>query len=157
MGSATAQLLIGSSHPHHGGITPTHQVFLYENDKPVLQFSSLEPNGGAEFVRWIPTVQTMLEDALLMVCVHALEVSSVVEAFKEARQGLPDKDLCLYDIDAAARTRLYDLAITALSRSGAKVVFTVLSGSTLLNQLWRLEGYKFEMEVCVSDASRGSK
>lgn len=161
MGSATAQLLIGESHPHHGGIIPTHQVFLYENDRPVLQLTKVGASGGSKVTRWVPTVQNMLEDALLMVCVSSLRAANVIEAFKAAcrgpRQRIPDENLCLNDIDAVVRAHLYDLSKTVLSQSGVKLVFTVLCGSTLINQLSRLEGYKFEMEVCVSAASRGSQ
>lgn len=36
MGSYTAQILVGSRHPHHGGLSPdlTAQIFLTENSRP---------------------------------------------------------------------------------------------------------------------------
>ncbi len=35
MGTLTAQILIGSGHIYHGGIDPTHSLYLSENDKGV--------------------------------------------------------------------------------------------------------------------------
>ena len=33
MATLTAQILIGSEHPYHGGMGPSHQLFLSENDR----------------------------------------------------------------------------------------------------------------------------
>jgi hypothetical protein len=58
-------MLIGSSHPNHGGIVPTHELHLSENSRPAWLLS---PLGGhrADAIAWIPTVEDILEDGLLM-------------------------------------------------------------------------------------------
>jgi len=42
MGTLTAQFLVGKTHPNHGGINPTHYLFLSENSRPV--FTLLKEN-----------------------------------------------------------------------------------------------------------------
>lgn len=34
MAAYTAQALVGQAHPNHGGITPTHRLYLSENSRP---------------------------------------------------------------------------------------------------------------------------
>jgi len=154
VGSITAHLLIGTSHRYHGGINFTHQVFVHENDRPVLQMVPAQSGDVGSIISWIPTVEDMLEDALLMACVYAIKDAGTGAEFAKAR-GLALKDyFCLYEIDAIERARLYDLSRVALVEHGVKLVFTILEGSTLRNQIGRLKMYPFEMEVCVPIYSR---
>lgn len=72
MGTITAQILIGTGHPYHGGIIPTHALWLSENSRPAWRCHpferSLDPKEHWEERQcvWIPTYDNMLEDGLLL-------------------------------------------------------------------------------------------
>ena len=36
MATMTAQILVGNPHPYHGGINPTHKIYLSESSRPAL-------------------------------------------------------------------------------------------------------------------------
>ncbi len=42
MGTHTAQILIGDSHPNHGGIIPSYALFLSENSRAVWILAELD-------------------------------------------------------------------------------------------------------------------
>ena len=72
MGTYTAQILVGHSHPYHGGIKPPHILFLSENGRsawclyPILE----SPQESSKFFEnrvWICDPYTLLEDAMLMI------------------------------------------------------------------------------------------
>lgn len=72
MGTISAQILIGTGHPYHGGIIPTHALWLSENSRPAWRCHpferSLDPKEHWEERQcvWIPTCDNMLEDGLLL-------------------------------------------------------------------------------------------
>jgi len=74
MATMTAQILVGRPHTNHDGINPTHYLFLSENSRPawVLVSQNIFPKEQRDHSRitWIPTVENMLEDALLMIALH---------------------------------------------------------------------------------------
>ena len=72
MGTFTAQILVGTPDLYHGGIIPTHYLFLSENDRPAW---ILEDKSGSQNVVWVPTIEDILEDALLMIAVHVCKDS----------------------------------------------------------------------------------
>ncbi|WP_121661857.1 hypothetical protein [Metabacillus litoralis] len=70
MGTFTAQLLVGQAHPYEGGICGiTHTLQLSENGRPawVLVSTNDEKDTKITKITWIPTLEHMLEDALLMI------------------------------------------------------------------------------------------
>ncbi len=87
MATFTAHILVGHSHPNHGGISPSHALFLSENSRPTwilipLGLPGSESTTGHNSITWVPTVEHMLEDALLMIAVHVLQERSIVERFQ---------------------------------------------------------------------------
>lgn len=67
----TAQLLIGSAHPNDGGIKPKYYLFLSENG--VARWTLIEANFSPQskssnpiIAQWIPTIDYMLEDAIVI-------------------------------------------------------------------------------------------
>ena len=59
MATMTAQMLIGSGHPNHGGIEPKRYLFLLENSRPAWLLVEENPFQSAnreKRVVWIPTV-----------------------------------------------------------------------------------------------------
>jgi hypothetical protein len=61
MGTMTAQILVGSGHPYHDGISPSHYLFLFENNQPawVLVKENIFPGNTREIdkITWAPTLK----------------------------------------------------------------------------------------------------
>jgi hypothetical protein len=172
MATVTAHFLVGREHPMNEGVLPTHQLFLSENSVPSLILRPLEPltrvyedrgdrprlllgespgpdaAGVAPLAHWHPTVERMLEDALLLLALHVVRSAPLLKA---ARAVFPRGDIesaALYDVVEAARLDLYEQARQIATP--LKLVLTVLRGCYLVKQLDRLDRYPFTCEVCVS-------
>jgi hypothetical protein len=154
MATLTASILIGKSHTYDGGIQPTHQLFLSENSWPawilIPQNFFFESNSGAgaEKVTWIPTLENMLEDALLMITLYVLKDKTVQEAAEQIFNWKNDTYVETYSIDPAHRTRLYAMCRKLAQRY--KIIVSVFQESTILMQLNVLTEYGMEVEVCKS-------
>jgi len=154
MGTFTAQILIGQGHPYHDGIHPSHYLFLSENDRaawilvPQNVFRGFQRMVGPK-ITWIPTVENMLEDALLMIALYVWGDEELCDMarrhFKNKRRNWVE----LYeDIESEHLQTMYQR-----SRSldiGGKIIVSVFQHSTILHQLKVLDQYKMDMEVCVS-------
>ena len=151
MGTMTAQILIGSAHPNHNGINPTHNIFLSENDRPALiltgeNFFKANQQNAAP-ITWIPTVEDMLEDALLMIAIHVSRGREIIELAKGFNDKIMDDRLELYFVlDDAQRKQLYTKC--RLISDFPKIVISVFRASTMDKQLPILEQYKMDVEVC---------
>lgn len=150
MASITAIMLVGSEDFYHGGLCPSHELSLWENDRPVWELRKM---GEAKpSARWIPTVDHMLEDGIVMACLLGLENPSVqAEALNFTR-----------DFDSRA-TLLHDIAALDLASTRAacrevdpshKLVLTILRSSSLLRQVKVLREYEMSVEVCVTQYAR---
>jgi|SRR5450759_6314 len=157
MATFTAQMLIGTPHPNHGGIEPTHFLFLSENSRPA--WILLPENvfglgvGSQKKITWIPTVEHMLEDALLMIAIHVIQDETICGL---AQKYIKSKDplwVELYkDID---EQKLVDLHLKCREIPNRyKAVISVLKGSSISNQLSIIEDYHMDVEVCVPTYSR---
>lgn len=151
MSTVTAQMLVGTAHPNHGGINPTHALYLAENSRPVwtLVGTNLRRGGRGrmrEFI-WIPTTENMLEDGLVMVGVHVLKDPQIVQLAE--RFGLLEKSTVeVYrDLGVDTRELLYEASRQVQARY--KVILTVLDGSSIAKQLPVLERHAMDIEVCV--------
>lgn len=146
MATTTACLLGGSSHPNHGGIIPSHQLLLSENDRPAWVLSRLDGSRD-DVVVWIPTVEDMLEDGLLMAGLLAARDASLTQLASTAFRKPYDQRVEMYeDIGEAQRRELYG----ACRRIGSqtKAVLCVLHGSSVAGQIGILADYAFDVEVC---------
>jgi len=151
MATLTAQILVGTSHQNHGGIGPTHFLFLSENSQPVwvlVPENVFNPeNDKIIKVTWIPTIENMLEDALLMIAINVLKDQEISELAKEHFKGDIHGSLALYqDIDPVVLKTLYQKCRKL--KTGYKIVLTVLEGSSIRGQLKVLKNYGIDMEVC---------
>ncbi|HEX2172930.1 MAG TPA: hypothetical protein VHL09_10855, partial [Dehalococcoidia bacterium] len=76
MATFTAHLLVGRAHRDGGGIDPTHQILLSENDRTAWMLLPLDVFAiearPVERVIWIPRLGHLLEDGLLLAAVYAL-------------------------------------------------------------------------------------
>jgi len=145
MGTYTAQILVGRPHPNHGGLEPTHELFLSENDRPAWILRPLAGE-GAEIV-WIPTVEHTLEDALLQIACHVLKDEGLARAL-----GDPGERLECHDLPESGRRELYGKC-KAL-KWPCKLIISVFEGSTILSQLPVLADYGMDVEVCTPSFSR---
>ncbi len=157
MGSITAQIIVGSSHPYHGGIDPTYYVFLFENSRPlwilVPQNIFREPVRGPRKIVWIPTVENMLEDALLMIAIHVCKNKELIRLAKSFSASIKANRLELYsDLKDLHREQLYQKCREI--SDFPKTIVSVFKGSTIEKQLSVLKHYKMDVEVCISIYSR---
>jgi hypothetical protein len=157
MGTLTAQILVGEPHPFHHGINPTHYVFLSENDRPawvlVGQNIFKESGEGVRKITWIPTVEHMLEDALLMIAVHVCKNKQLIDLAKSFSPKVESDRMELYsDLKGTHRKQLYRKCREV--SHFPKVIITIFRGSTIEKQLRVLGEYKMEVEVCVPIFSR---
>jgi hypothetical protein len=160
MSTNTAHFLIGTSHTYHDGIQPSHHLVLTENSRAGLFLASLPQAGIPEndsnyrhLITWIPTVDTMMKDVLLMIGLRVAKIPELVKLAKESAPGLFLKPRTeLYDIDQDALARLHEAAMAA--SDFPKVVATILEESHLNTQLEVLEQHPCPKEVCVSSGSQ---
>lgn len=150
MATITAQLIVGEAHTWHGGISNATTLNLYENSRPAWVY---EPAGRKEEnIYWIPTVENMLEDGLLLAAVHIWRNDDIVRTLKSVTGNDSLNQLELYNVSKEDLEILYEKC-RALN-NGAKVIISVFNGSTLLGQVGVMEKYKVEHEICLPQASR---
>ncbi len=153
MATFTAHILVGSAHPNHGGISPTHHLYLSENSRPawLLIADNLVDRMSdtpSETITWIPTLENTLEDALLMIALYVVKDSSVRDVARDLLGTKDANSVTLHeDIDEQQLHQLYERSRAA--DIPAKLVLTVMHGSAVMRQLKVLEKYTMEVEVCV--------
>lgn len=156
MGNITAQILIEESHVDSKGINPTHYMFLSEERIPTWTLVSENiHNKDKEFVKkiWYPTMENVLEDALLMIALYVLRDKATIELAQSSFKDFSQNSIGLYnDIEKENREKLYELSRNLFS--GLKIVITVMEGSVLFDHLHLLKDYKMEIEVCTPIYSR---
>lgn len=152
MATMTAQILVGAPHPNDGGINPSHYLFLSENSRPawILVNQNIQAREqGQKPVRiiWIPTVEHMLEDALVMVAIHVMGKPVVLDLAREMTPKLTSDWVELYDdLDEEQREALYRLCRGLVGYP--KLILSVFRWSYIAKQLPVLEQYGMDVEVC---------
>ncbi len=152
----TAQILVGSDNYFHGGINPTHACFLSENSRPAwvlvplpsLVLGSLEV--PSEPPVWIPTLEHMLEDALLMLALHLVKPPELMAlADQQFRCNWRQRAELYTDItmEALAELRAVLRGVKPAPRLG-KLVVTVMEGSHIQEKTGVLAEYLWLYEVC---------
>jgi hypothetical protein len=146
MGTITAQILVGGEHPNDGGISPEYSMCLFEGSRAAWKLKK-EGELTREIV-WIPTVEHMLEDAILMIALYVeRDEQLVVLVESKLGQKLPNR-LEMYDaLDEQTRTDLYEKCREISFKY--KWILTAITGSHILHQLSSLKQYHAQMEVCV--------
>ncbi len=140
MATTTAVILVGSAHQNDSGINPTHIIQFRENSRPSLILQSLDGKNESQIV--IPTIENTIEDIYLMIAVYIL---NEIHPIKELQNSNRDS---LYEIfSKEERYLLYDEIFKVFERVRAKVVFNILDGSLLLNQVDTIKKYPNDFEV----------
>jgi hypothetical protein len=154
MSTFTCQILVGQKHSYDGGIINiSHTLFLSENSRPAWVLSPTNMFNDAKNPQppktWIPTIENMLEDALVMIGLYILKDDQLITL---ANQNFCDinKDFieCYDDIQSADIQELYKHARKI--QSSHKIVISVFQGSSILKQLPILKQYQNDIEVCKS-------
>ena len=145
MGTWTAQILVGHSHPNHGGITAGYQLFLSENDRPCWECFPVFPPRPGEVLKneghtvWIPPGPgSILECGLLMVALHCFDPMARLPVNKE--------------LVSSAKSMSKKIKIN----DSDKLIVTVLAGSSITGRLKELKKHKYDFEVCFSDLITGN-
>ena len=155
VGIITAFFLIGYINRlsgEQGGIFPTHWLFLTENNRPALVlvpagiFDDSGGNKKDEKIVWIPSLENIMEDALLMIAIYDLQDEQVSTMARKHIRFIEDKrvEVC-QDISVENREKLYHAC--RLINYWRDIVLAIQKGSLLLKHLNKLEDYRAEFEL----------
>jgi len=165
MATWTAQILVGNSHPNHGGITAGYQLFLSENDRPCWECFPIFPPRLGEVLKneghtvWIPPGPgSILECGLLMVALHCFDPMArlpvnkeLVSSAKSMSKKIMDKFVDMSILTDKQFKELYDMAKKIKINDSTKLIVTVLAGSSITEQLKELKKHKYDVEVAYSE------
>ena len=152
MATYTASILVGHSHPNHGGITPTHELFLSENSRPAWILIPHLPVGEIRKKIWIPSVENMLEDGLLMINALVLKNKNIRSSLTQFCKRISAVEI--YSVPDIERRKIYKLSRKEYEGINIKLCLSVYEQSTLKKQLIVLKEYPIDMEVCGTTFSR---
>ena len=157
MATHTAQILIGAPHLNKDGLIPSNYLFLSENSRPawILVNENIYQDKKTKKSKliWIPTVENMLEDGLLMIAVNVSKNKEILEMLKDYSIKTGSERLELYtELNDEQRDNLYQVCrgLTEFP----KLIISVFRSSSIENQLGVLENYKMDVEVCTPSYSR---
>ena len=155
MATMTAQILVGQKHSYDGGIiNMSHVLYLSENDRPAWILTPMDlfndhKQAVGKRVTWIPTLENMLEDALVMIGMYVLKDEKLLDMANKYFQDATKDYMELYqDIEHEHCEELYKHIRTI--ESAHKIIVSVFRGSSIVNQLAILEDFKNDIEVCNS-------
>ena len=171
MATWTAQILVGNSHPNHGGIGARYQLFLSENDRPCWECFPIFPPRLGEVLKneghtvWIPPGPgSILECGLLMVALHCFDPMArlpvnkeLVSSAKSMSKKIMDKFVDMSILTDKQFKELYDMAKKIELNDSDKLIVTVLAGSSITGRLKELKKHKYDFEVCFSDLITGNQ
>jgi hypothetical protein len=155
MGTFTSQILVGQKHSYDGGIINiSHTLYLSENSCSAWILTPAEGSNenkqSQEKIVWIPTLENMLEDALVMIGLYVLKDEKLASlAGKYFQQPKKQNVIQLYDdIKPEDLQELYKHERTI--ESSHKIILSVFQGSSILKHLPVLKNYQNDIEVCKS-------
>lgn len=147
MATITSTIFIGTSHPNHSGINPSHLILLSENSIPSFILYNLSVK--QKEIILIPTIENTMHDLFLIIAIYVLKSLPQFDSKKNARKK------SLYDIiNESERKNLYSQTKKLLKKNRIKVVLNLFEGSHLLSQLNQLKEYKIDCEVTTTTLKR---
>ena len=157
MAATTALILVGHPHPNDGGIIPTHLLQLCEGSRPVWVLSHIGGAGEDPLppVRWVPSAAHPLEDALLLIGLHAIrDEDLLLLATRTAPEVLDTR----VDLEQVLTEDQLDELRSVWRRLEAgtdyKLVVTALDGSLARSEVGALAHYGMAVELCLPVFSR---
>lgn len=157
MATITSQILVGHSHDLNGGIIPTHILLLSEGSKPVWILKNLDiledHKHGFGTVRWIPTSDNVIEDALLMISIYVLKDSFLCEkASKYIRNMMVSSIDLSRDISSENLKELHTMCRKL--QYDYKIILSCFAGTSLEHKLDVLKLYSMDIEICKTSYNR---
>jgi len=146
MGTYTAQILIGYSHLYHGGIKPSHVLFLNENSRSAWILKSFI-NSRFEKV-FICDPKNLIEDAILIITLFVLKPKKVLRLVSNFDIIFENNFIKLNKYFSPTTLKKLRQSMRNISFNGLKIIISIFDGSSLRG-LDILENYKdLEFEVC---------
>lgn len=151
MGTFTTQLLVGHAHRNDGGMIPSHSLYLSEGNRPAWLIKEIDLwNDGIEKIDnvvWIPTLENIFEDALLMIGIYILKDEQLLETAKKYFKKDINGRIELYDdIQMEDLKRLYDISRSL--KYQYKIAVTIFGSSSIEGNLKVIEKYSMDVDVC---------
>jgi len=150
----TAQILIGTEHPYHGGINPTHFLFLSENDRPAWILTNENITGenpDIEKIVWNPTTENMFEDALFMINLYIEKDKTLIAYLKENHKKINfnTNNISIPEIlDKKELEKIYQLNLDLLKKNKSlKLVVSIFADSSLKDIVKSLNGSEIKCEI----------
>ncbi|MHB1443505.1 MAG: hypothetical protein ACYCXO_12260, partial [Candidatus Humimicrobiaceae bacterium] len=147
MSTITAQILIGTEHPYHGGVNPTHYLFLSENDQPawiLVNENITGENSGIKRIVWNPTTENMFEDALFMINLYIEKNKTLIAYLKENHKKInfnTDNISIPEILDKKDLEKIYDFNRDLLKKNKSiKLIISIFSDSSLKDIVKSLNG-----------------
>lgn len=157
MASMTAQILLCDPHTYDDDPSAIDTITLIEGSRPawiIRRTGRLQPGWQREIV-WIPSVEHMLDDGLLMAALYAFKCETVREKFLSFSDKLGSNRLEIYeDLSVEQRHELYRLCRGI--EDFPRIELTVYHGSGLIPCIGTLAYYRMEYEVLMPVYSRSS-
>ena len=154
MATFTAQILIGTEHPYHGGINPTHFLFLSENDRPAWILTNENITGenpDVEKIVWNPTTENMFEDALFMINLYIEKDKTLIAYLKENHKKINfnTNNISIPEIlDKKELEKIYQLNLDLLKKNKSlKLVVSIFADSSLKDIVKSINGSEIKCEI----------
>ena len=154
MATFTAQILIGTEHPYHGGINPTHFLFLSENDRPAWILTNENITGenpDVEKIVWNPTTENMFEDALFMINLYIEKDKTLIAYLKENHKKINfnTNNISIPEIlDKKELEKIYQLNLDLLKKNKSlKLIVSIFADSSLKDIVKSLNGSEIKCEI----------
>jgi hypothetical protein len=158
MATFTCQILIGQKHSYDSGIINiSHTLYLSENSRPAWILSPANiferQQQSQQKITWIPTLENMLEEALVMIGLYVLKEKELSNLANQFLRNQKEDFIELYqDIHSNDLEQLYKQARKI--ESSHKIILSVFQGSSILKQLPILKHYHNDIEVCKSSFTK---
>jgi hypothetical protein len=155
MATFTSQILVGQKHTYDSGIINiTHTLYLSENSRPAWILTPIDElnanKQNQQKITWIPTLENMLEDALVMIGLYVLKDKELITLTNQYIKQ-PNNDFIELYNDVTSTDGLQELYNQARKiESSHKIILSVFQGSSIVNQLPVLKNYQNDIEVCKS-------
>jgi hypothetical protein len=154
LATITAQILIGTEHPYHGGINPTHFLFLSENDRPAWILTNENITGentDVETIVWNPTTENMFEDALFMINLFTVKDKTLIAYLKENHKKINfnENSISLPEIfDKKDLEKIYQLNRELFKKNKSlKLVVSIFADSSLKDIVKSINGSEIKCEI----------
>lgn len=153
MGSMTAQILIGKSHPNDGGIRPEWMVQVSENSRPrVILHDNInylaKPNRKPVYYEWVPSVERGVEDILAMVALHVVKYKPLVDMLMRDCPYALESKVEIYEVPDEVRNSIYKTIKEIVG--WPKLAISVYFKCYLESRFSILEDMDIDFELCRS-------